>query len=250
MIKEMFGKIFGLSDKNAPSDKDSIMSDNVKKELPRLTTQQLAKIKVKRQFEISIEEADWDQCDQNGNPTWRRVNMGHESGRPVVISVSSPQELQELRQQYKLADQRFNIVREIDPPPYEKLYELAVQQGVVDGTVPAEQVVQPKAENSAVSENNVISTVREPAGAGNNINYEQPKKNIKIITVGNIQLKYDGDNVYQKQWITLPPDEASNYRVVSDTSNKVVSLTGKHIEAKRWIKVENSSTDEGDSDAE
>ncbi len=35
-----------------------------------------------------------------------------------------------------------------------------------------------------------------------------------------------------------------NFRVVSDSNNKLVALTGKHIEARRWVLVENASYDE------
>ena len=39
----------------------------------------------------------------------------------------------------------------------------------------------------------------------------------------------------------LNPADASNFRVVTDSTNKIVSLSGKHIEAKRWILIEDSS---------
>ena len=58
-------------------------------------------------------------------------------------------------------------------------------------------------------------------------------------------MKYDGDKVYQKQWMKLTPTEASNFRVVNDSNNKIVNLSGKHIEAKRWMLIEeNASTGE------
>lgn len=42
----------------------------------------------------------------------------------------------------------------------------------------------------------------------------------------------------------LTPQEASNFRVVNDSNNKLVSLAGKHIEAKRWTLVENSEQED------
>ena len=70
----------------------------------------------------------------------------------------------------------------------------------------------------------------------------------KIVTIGDIEVKYDGDKVYQKQWMKLTPAEASNFRVVNDSNNKIFNLSGKHIEAKRWMLVEEkASTSEDDA---
>lgn len=65
----------------------------------------------------------------------------------------------------------------------------------------------------------------------------------KIVTIGDMQVKYDGDTVYQRQWVKLNATEASNFRVVSDASNKIIPMAGKHLEAKRWIRVEETSED-------
>ena len=67
---------------------------------------------------------------------------------------------------------------------------------------------------------------------------QKAKPKPKIVTIGDIEVKYDGDKVYQKQWMKLTSAEASNFRVVNDSNNKIVNLNGKHIEAKRWILVE------------
>ena len=53
-----------------------------------------------------------------------------------------------------------------------------------------------------------------------------------------MQVKYDGDKVYQKQWVKLSSSEAANFRVVNDSNNKLVSLNGKHIECRKWVIVE------------
>ena len=58
-----------------------------------------------------------------------------------------------------------------------------------------------------------------------------------------MQVKYDGDKVYQRQWVKLNATEAANFRVVHDSSSKIMSMAGKHIEAKRWVRVEETSED-------
>lgn len=42
----------------------------------------------------------------------------------------------------------------------------------------------------------------------------------------------------------LTDAEASNIRVVDDKTNRTVNLKGKHIEMKRWVKVETHSSDD------
>ncbi len=215
----------------------------------KLTTKQLNQLKVKRHFEILIEEANWDRCDEHGNPEWRRVNMGHEAGKPVIITVSSPQELNDLQAQYKAADQRFRITREVDPPSNEDLVKLAIEQGILsadevestqtaidaDGEVNA---VKPEKDNSqTVPCSNVSSSPKKIQPVQKDVVPEKLSKP-KIVTIGDIQVKYDGDKVYQRQWIRLSANEAANFRVVNDQTNKIVVLNGKHIEAKKWVLVE------------
>lgn len=67
-----------------------------------------------------------------------------------------------------------------------------------------------------------------------------PKK-VKIIMIGDVEVKYDGDKVYQKQWIKLTASESANFRIVNDSNNKIFSLAGKHIEAKKWVQVEETT---------
>lgn len=66
----------------------------------------------------------------------------------------------------------------------------------------------------------------------------------KIITIGDMQVKYDGDKVYQKQWVKLNSTEAANFRIVSDSSNKIMPLNGKHIECRKWVIVEEDSPED------
>ena len=68
----------------------------------------------------------------------------------------------------------------------------------------------------------------------------------KIITVGDTQIKYDGEKVYSRQWVKLNTKEASCIRVVNDTNNKIFQLNGKHLEALRWVLVENDCSSSED----
>lgn len=206
----------------------------------------LAKVRIRRQFEIYVEE--YDEGDVGGRragwyPVKNNPELGGQNGNPV-ITINSQQDLAEKQATFKQLGQRFKIVREINPPTRAQILEAAKQQGV---DLKAEDEEQPaETEKTAEGENPAESQRAEHAEKPEK-KPEQPareKRPPKIITVGDIQIKYDGDKVYQKQWMRLTPQEASNFRVVNDSNNKLVSLAGKHIEAKRWTLVENSEQED------
>ena len=65
--------------------------------------------------------------------------------------------------------------------------------------------------------------------------------------IGDIEIKIENGQSYQKQFVKLTESEARNIRIVDDKTNRVVNLNGKHIEMKKWILVQPSTTDEVDS---
>ena len=83
--------------------------------------------------------------------------------------------------------------------------------------------------------------------------FPQPKIVVappRYFTIGGVEIKDEGGKLYQKQWIRISPKEEGNYRVVSDSTNKIVSLTGKHIEKRIWVQVEDESKDAEEEYAE
>ena len=70
------------------------------------------------------------------------------------------------------------------------------------------------------------------------------KKPPKYFKIGGVEVKEDNGKIFQKQWCIVPITEMHNYRIVIDSSNKIVSMNGKHIEVKKWVQVEDS----GDED--
>ena len=210
----------------------------------------LAKVKIPRKFEIFVEEFD-EEGGPGHSPAWKPVKvdptLGGQGGNPV-ITVTCPEDLREKMNFYKQIGQRFRIVREIDPPSQELILKYAAEQGIDVGQAKPEEVAQPQcAEARAISDapNAVVSVpssvlVAQPSA---------PRKP-KIVTIGDIQLKYDGDKVYQKQWVRLSQTEAANYRVVNDSNNKIFALSGKHIEAKKWVLVEESCEQDTEESAE
>lgn len=201
----------------------------------------IAPKKRKHKLEIQVYEADYEKADaNNGQPLWRPVRSDPvlDGGRPNIIEVADKNELAEIQKQYAMCDQRIKVIREIDPfddepaPPKKQVIPQNNQAiPVVQNLRAAEQVQQPlQVAQQAVQ---ISTTVVKP----------KPK----IITIGDMQVKYDGDKVYQKQWVKLNSNEAANFRIVNDSNNKIVPLNGKHIECRKWVIVEeDSSEDEND----
>ena len=162
--------------------------------------------------------------------------------RAIVLEVATPEELKMALQQYRMCGQIAKIVREIDPPPQD-VAPTQTQQLATAAPVPNVQcqpvVVQPVSSRSDGLQTCTVATA-----------LPQLKTKPKIVTIGDMQVKYDGDKVYQRQWVKLNATEAANFRVVHDSSNKIMSMTGKHIEAKRWVRVEETSEDNVDDAVE
>lgn len=171
---------------------------------------------ISRTFEILIEEM---HEEDNGNIRWRPVMVDPRLGGDghVYITVNSLEELNEQQQWYKQAGQRFKIIREV----------------TTQNKKSPEQNTNISIEKK--QENNKQINI-------NNSNIENKQKSIpKIITIGDIQIKYDGDSVYQRQWVRLSPKEENDIRIVSDTNNKLISMKNKHFEVKKWVKIEGGS---------
>lgn len=200
---------------------------------------QAAPKKRKHKLEIQVYEADYEKADaNNGKPMWRPVRSDPvlDGGRPNIIEVADKKELAEIQKQYAMCDQRIKVIREIDP--FDDEPALTKKQSIPQNNQ-AIPVVQPSNEVEQVQSMPVIAQQVQTSVV-------HAKQKPKIITIGDMQVKYDGDKVYQKQWVKLNSTEASNFRIVNDSNNKIVSLNGKHIECRKWVIVEEDSNEDED----
>ena len=205
------------------------------------TSEQKPQPKRKHKLEIQIYEADYEKADSNnGQPQWRpvRADPTLDGGRPTIIEVADKAEFNEIQKQYAMCDQKIKVIREIDP--------------FVDDPPPSAKPVDIPQNNRAIPENAQYQPSSIPSISTRNdgpqmvVQVQQPKPKPKIVTIGDVEVKYDGDKVYQKQWMKLTPAEANNFRVVNESNNKIVSLNGKRIEAKRWVLVEEKTDAQND----
>lgn len=63
----------------------------------------------------------------------------------------------------------------------------------------------------------------------------------KFFNVGGIECKLENNKIYQKQWVKVIGADAQNYRIIQDSNNKEVSLTGKHLEMLKWVLIEDDN---------
>lgn len=199
----------------------------------------------KHKYEIQVYEADWEGVPNDGQPNWKPVMVDPRlsGGKPTIIEVANKHELNDIQQQYSMCGQMFKIIREIDPfvddpkPDSAENARNDASSKKAHGIPTNNQAVpiESRAREDGISaEESSIYTAQCPTKPTN----MKPK----IVVIGDIEVKYDGEKVYQKQWMKLTPAEASNFRVVNDANNKIVNLNGKHIEAKRWIRIEENAT--------
>ena len=175
-----------------------------------------------RRAEIKLYEADYEKVDDyyNKQPEWKPVNMGKDSGKPIIVTFRTPEDVRALQQQYSQCDQKFEIVRWIDPiPASDKSNNDNNSNDVEDNS---------NALNSSSSKSIAKKTSSKP----------------KFYNIGGIEIKEDNGNIYQKQWIKLSDIESQNYRIINDKNNSIVNLNGKSIEMKKWVLVETSDADE------
>lgn len=206
--------------------------------------------KRKHKLEIQVYEADYEKADaNNGQPQWRpvRSDPALDGGRPNIIEVADKKEFMEIQKQYAMCDQRIKVIREIDP-----FVDEPENSNKAPTIPPNNQAIPVRPTSSSVDATPSHPSVAAsaPAATAPIQHYEivLPKSKPKIVTIGDIEVKYDGDKVYQKQWMKLTPIEASNFRVVNESSNKIMNMSGKRIEAKRWVLVEEkTSTDNDDA---
>ena len=165
---------------------------------------------IEREFEIAVYDISID--DNTGKETMKPVAFS----QPVIIKATSLADLKSKLGMYKATGQFAKVVREIG--------QTAIQQPIVKQ--PVQQI-----------QNNI--TTHQPIQINPVV---QEKQNIKtkprFFKVGDIEVKDDNGKIYQKQWVKLTDSESSNIRIINNKNNSIVNLTGKSIEMKKWILVE------------
>ena len=82
-------------------------------------------------------------------------------------------------------------------------------------------------------------------GKGETVNEKkkEKKEEPKILNVSGVKIKIVDGKVYQKQWIRATEEESSSIRILSEATNKIMSMNGKFFEVEKWILVEDESVE-------
>lgn len=156
----------------------------------------------------------------------------------------------QLIQLYAACGSRIRIIREYDDPnekkPEQKL--LPPPPPSPHPQVPV-QVQKPEPPREELKNNSLscgavpVSPIPPQAPP---VEHKKPvvvEKPPKFFTVAGIECKLDKGRIYQKQWVKLLGQEASNYRLISDKNNRELPFAGKHLEVLKWVLVEDEQSD-------
>lgn len=187
---------------------------------------------VVRKFEIEIydEVTDDNTGDHKG---WTKVL----SEKPIIIEASCKRDLDEYASRLAFCHQRMKIVRCLDEVESQSSSKMLVKAEQTRTACQQQPVASSQSSQNIVQQNIALSTSNVPTSI------EKPKAKPKYYKIGNIDIKDDNGIIYQKQWVRLSDDEASNFRIVNDKTNALVALKGKSIEMKKWIRVEDAEDD-------
>lgn len=155
---------------------------------------------------------------------------GRQSQKPEngVCAQSAAQ----LRALYAATGERIQIIREYEDPASEKKPIEATPQNMTTNEVKSTEVQKP------VPQTVPAPKVPAPQPAYATVHKKAPPKYFSICGT---ECKFEDDKIYQKQWVKILGNEASQYRLISDANNKEISLNGKHLEMLKWVLVQNES---------
>jgi hypothetical protein len=171
---------------------------------------------------------------------------GQEKAHPENgIMGNSPAEIIGI---YKMCGQKVQIVREYsdeESQNYGKKRHLNEKDVTMDNGAPGLMRISDEQQKQidAYTNQKPVSQPVQQTPPQNMHNSPQQTEPVKYLTVGGIKCKIENGKFYQKQWITLSEDEASEIRIISNKNNKICSLKDKHIEIMKWIRVEENDTE-------
>jgi hypothetical protein len=139
-----------------------------------------------------------------------------------VVEASSPKELINI---FKMCGQQIKILREIEEPVNK---QEPISQPV------NQPISQPQLNVSNLSSTS-ISNVAPISNSFPAISAEQ-----KYYMIGDIELKSENGIIYQRAWVPATDTESQHIRIINDKTKKPISLLEKHIEIKKWIKVDSA----------
>lgn len=147
---------------------------------------------------------------------------------------------QQLRQLYAMNDEQILEIRNVYDGDEVKNKETNPEYKANPNEIPPEAL---SAENSP-NPLNITQPPTKKEYIDKPTKFPQRDSTPKFYKIGEIEIKEVNGKIYQKQWVALDIKETENYRLISDKTNKIISMSGKHIEFKKWIEVSDTSSKE------
>ena len=173
------------------------------------------------------------------------IDEDEETGRfektETGVSAHSRQELIQL---YGMCGSKIRIIREYDDPNEKKPEQKLLPPPQAPIPVPKPESPKEELKNNSLSCGVVPVSPIPPQVPP--VEHKKPvvvEKPPKFFTVAGIECKLDKGRIYQKQWVKLLGQEASNYRLISDKNNRELPFAGKHLEVLKWVLVEDEQSD-------
>ena len=187
-------------------------------------------------FDIEVFENDIE----NGNSSRREVGV-FAPNRQALVGI------------YDKCGERIRIIREYESDAGTAAsQEKAPGDAGTGGNTPAKKTEPATQEKAKVDSKpaevppptkNIPAKAVLPSGSDTPVPVKQPAKP-KFFSVAGIECKMENGKVYQKQWVKLLGQSASNYRLISDKNNREIPLVGKHLEVLKWVSVEDEEQEQ------
>lgn len=226
---EFIRKIFKMA-KTDKKDKDvqqpqSAAQNAAQSTKKTQTSTQHANKPITRKFEIQVFDVEEVIDENTGVVVSKKLKPAPvDPLHPITtIEASTKEELDQIAQTFAMCGQQMKIVREVTQS--NSSMQLNAQK-------------PPASNQSSMVQRQNANQQSEPQ-----YQQQQTYTKPKMFSSGGIDFKFDGQKMYQKQWIKLSPAEAASIRVISDATNKIVCMKGKHFEAQKWIAIEETDDD-------
>lgn len=173
-------------------------------------------------YDISIHE-----LDSNGNPIEYTETGVHADSREELIKI------------YKACDQKITILREYNDPDSSNAIIMKSESSGSNNSNCSQINIQPPQPTQPT----LPLYIQDTTIYQNKAKINEPPR---YFNIGGVECKMENGKIYQKQWMRILGAEAGNYRLISDSNNREISMNGKHLEVLKWVLIE----DENDSNSQ
>lgn len=168
-------------------------------------------------YDISIHE-----LDSNGNPIEYTETGVHADSREELIKI------------YKACDQKITILREYSDPDSSDAIIMKSESSVSNNSNCSQINIQPPQPTQPTP----LPFIQDNSIHQNKAKINEPPR---YFNIAGVECKMENGKIYQKQWMRIIGTEAGNYRLISDSNNREISMNGKHLEVLKWVSIEDEN---------